>query len=278
MAEQQSPEIGKSVAICGYKTNYHDQGAGFPTLLLHGSGAGVTGWANWRGQLPVFAAKYRTLAPDLIGFGFTERLPGFKYSFMDSWVDQQLAFLDALGLDKVNVVGNSFGGSVALALAVRAPQRLNRIVLMGSGGVKQAITPELNELWGYKPSVPAMKRILQIMAYNQDIVTDELAELRYRSTLRPEAQAVFESLFPEPRQRWLDAQKVPEDQLRALKHETLIIHGRDDRVVPVIGSIKLSELIDRSQLHIFGRCGHWTMIEHTARFNRMVDEFLSEKS
>ncbi len=278
MTQTASPEIGKSIDTLGYKTNYHDVGTGEAVLMLHGSGAGVSGWANWRLALPALSPKFRCIVPDLVGFGYTEMKPGFKYVLMDTWVDQVIALLDALKIERAHFIGNSFGGSLTMHVAVRHPDRVGRIVLMGSGGVKQAITPELDELWGYKPSVPAMKRILQIMAYNQDIVTDELAELRYRSTLRPEAQAVFESLFPEPRQRWLDAQKVPEDQLRALKHETLIIHGRDDRVVPVIGSIKLSELIDRSQLHIFGRCGHWTMIEHTARFNRMVDEFLSEKS
>ena len=277
MAEQQSPEIGKSLATCGYKTNYHDQGIGYPTLLLHGSGAGVTGWANWRGQLPVFAAKYRTFAPDLIGFGFTERLPGFKYSFMDSWVEQQLAFLDALGVDKVNVVGNSFGGSVALALAARAPQRLNRIVLMGSGGVKKvAVTPELDRLWGYTPSPENMKKIMQIMAYDQTLVTDELAELRYRASIRPGVQETFEALFPPPRQRWLDIQAQTDEALCAIHHPVMIIHGREDLVVKPEGSFRMMELIPNAQLHVFGKCGHWTMIEQKDRFNRLVMDFFGE--
>lgn len=274
---EQSPEIGSSVATAGYLTNYHDHGAGDPVVLLHGSGAGVSGWANWRGQIPVFAEHFRVLAPDLIGFGYTERPAGYDYRFMDSWVEQMLAFFDALALPKVDLVGNSFGGSLSLALAVRAPERIRRIVLMGSGGVREAMTPELEELWGYTPSVENMKKIMQIMAFDQELVTTELAEMRYRASLRPGVQETFERLFPPPRQRWLDAQVQRDGDLRALTHQVLIVHGREDRVVPRSGSLKLMELIPNAQLHIFGKCGHWTMIEQRDRFNRLVVDFLSER-
>lgn len=271
-----NPEIGKSIATAGYMTNYHDQGSGTPMLMLHGSGAGVTGWANWRGQIPALAPQFRVIAPDLIGFGYTERPANFQYRFMDTWVDQVLALLDALKLDQAHIVGNSFGGSLALAVAVRAPKRVGRIVLMGSGGVPAPVTPELDQLWGYKPSPANMKKIMSIMAFNQSLVSDEIAEMRYRATMRPGVQEAFEHLFPPPRQRWLDAQIVADDKLRALPHSVMIVHGREDRVVPVAASHRLFELIVKSQLHIFGECGHWTMIEHRDRFNRLVADFLSE--
>lgn len=274
-AAQQNPEVGSSTKTAGYLTNYHDAGTGSPVVLLHGSGAGVSGWANWRGQIPVFGQTFRVLVPDLIGFGYTERPQGYNYRFMESWVEQILAFLDALKLDKVDLVGNSFGGSLSLALAVRAPERIRRIVLMGSGGVSEKVTPELEQLWGYTPSVENMKAIMQIMAYNQDLVTTELAEMRYRASMRPGIQETFEHLFPPPRQRWLDAQAQREDDLRVLPHQVLIVHGREDRVVPLSGSHKLAELIPNSQLHVFGKCGHWTMIEQRDRFNRLVLDFLT---
>ena len=270
------PEVGKSLATCGYKTNYHDVGTGPVVLLLHGSGAGASGWANWRLALPALSKHFRCIVPDLAGFGWTEVKPDMKFTFMDTWIDQANALLDGLGIDRAHIVGNSFGGSLTLQLAAKRAERVGKIVLMGSGGVTQTITPELEKLWGYKPSPAAMKEILSIMAYDQSIVTDELAEMRYRATLRPGMQELFERMFPAPRQRWLDAQKQPEEVVRAIKHEALIIHGRDDRVVPVAGSILLNRLLDRSQLHIFGRCGHWTMIEHTARFNRLVCDFFLE--
>jgi len=272
---EQNPEIGKSIQTGSYKTNYHDQGAGEPVVMLHGSGAGVTGWANWRGQIPALAPKFRVIAPDLIGFGYTERPAGFTYKFMDTWVEQILALLDSLKLEKAHLVGNSFGGSLSLALATRAPQRVGRIVLMGSGGVQQKVTPELDQLWGYTPSAANMKKIMLIMAHNANLVSDEIAEMRYRATLRPGVQETFEKLFPPPRQRWLDAQIVPDEKLRAMQHPTLIVHGREDRVVPLPGSLRLFELIPNSHLHVFGQCGHWTMIEHRDAFNRLVADFLA---
>jgi 2-hydroxymuconate-semialdehyde hydrolase len=220
---------------------------------------------------------FRVLAPDLIGFGYTSRPDGFEYRFMQTWIDQMQSFFDAQKLDKVDIVGNSFGGSLALAIAVNAPDRVRRIVLMGSGGVSEKVTPELEQLWGYTPSVENMKGIMQIMAYNHELVTTELAEMRYRASIRPGIQETFERLFPPPRQRWLDAQAQREDDLRALPHQVLIVHGREDRVVPLSGSHKLAQLIPNSQLHVFGKCGHWTMIEQRDRFNRLVIDFLTHE-
>ncbi|MCD2100081.1 alpha/beta fold hydrolase [Rhodococcus rhodochrous] len=275
-----NPEVAQTIRTSGFETNYHDvgEGDGIPVLLLHGSGAGVSAWANWRGLIPVLAEQRRVIAPDLVGFGYTTLPDPVRFEIFDTWIDQILALLDGLEIPKVHVVGNSFGGGLALHLAVRHPQRLGRIVLMGAGGVQFDFTPELDALWGYTPSVENMKKIMDIMAYDRSLVTDELAELRYRATARPGAQEAFEQVFPEPRQRWLDAQIVPDEDLAAIEHEVLILHGREDRVVPVAASQKMFDLIPNSQLHIFGKCGHWTQIEHAARFQQLVSAFFAEDS
>ena len=117
---------------------------------------------------------------------------------------------------------------------------------------------------------------MDIMAYDRSLVTDELAELRYRATIRPGAQEAFEQVFPEPRQRWLDSQIVADEDLAKIEHEVLILHGREDRVVPLEASQHLFDVIPNSQLHVFGKCGHWTQIEHAARFQQLVDSFLGE--
>lgn len=275
-----NPEVAQTIRTAGFETNYHDvgEGDGIPVLLLHGSGAGVSAWANWRGLIPVLAEQRRVIAPDLVGFGYTTLPDPVRFEIFDTWIDQILALLDGLEIPKVHVVGNSFGGGLALHLAVRHPQRLGRIVLMGAGGVQFDFTPELDALWGYTPSVENMKKIMDIMAYDRSLVTDELAELRYRATIRPGAQEAFEQVFPEPRQRWLDAQIVPDEDLAAIEHEVLILHGREDRVVPVAASQKMFDLIPNSQLHIFGKCGHWTQIEHAARFQQLVSAFFAEDS
>lgn len=271
-----NPEIGQSMATCGYKTNYHDAGDGAPVLLLHGSGAGVSGWANWRGLIPHLSQRYRVVVPDLVGFGYTEVSTDYQFDFMNSWIDQILALLDGLGIEKAHIVGNSFGGAVALWMAWRAPERTGRLVLMGAGGVPIVVGPELAALWGYKPSPEAMRNAMSVMAYNQDLITDELVEMRYRATLRPGAQEVFERVFPLPHQRWLDAEALPIHGLQAIDNEVLLIHGREDRVVPPDASLTMHKLLKNSQLHMIGKCGHWTMMEHPTRFRQLVENFLDE--
>ena len=272
-----NPEIARSVQAAGIATNYHDVGEGFPALFIHGSGPGVSAWANWRLVMPALSERLRVIAPDMAGFGFSERPAGIQYD-LDTWVAQAIGLLDALGLEQADVVGNSFGGALALAMAIRHPQRVRRLVLMGSVGVPFDITEGLDAVWGYTPSFENMRRIMDYFAWDRSLVNDELAELRYRASIRPGFQESFGAMFPAPRQRWVDALASREEDIRALPHETLIVHGRDDRVIPLLTSLTLAEWIDRSQLHVYGRCGHWTQIEHAARFAKLVGDFLTEPS
>ena len=276
-ATSANPEIARSVQAAGIATNYHDVGEGFPALFIHGSGPGVSAWANWRLVMPALSERLRVIAPDMAGFGFSERPAGIKYD-LDTWVAQAIGLLDALGLEQADVVGNSFGGALALAMAIRHPQRVRRLVLMGSVGVPFDITEGLDAVWGYTPSFENMRRIMDYFAWDRSLVNDELAELRYRASIRAGFQESFGAMFPAPRQRWVDALASREEDIRALPHETLIVHGRDDRVIPLLTSLTLAEWIDRSQLHVYGRCGHWTQIEHAARFAKLVGDFLTEPS
>lgn len=272
-----SPEMGTFVRAAGIRTNVHDVGSGQPIVLIHGSGPGVSAYANWRLTVPVLSSKLRVVAPDLVGFGFTERPRGFVYT-MDRWIDHLVGVMDALAIDCAHVVGNSFGGALALALATRHPQRVSRLVLMGSVGVRFQITPELDEIWGYQPSIRAMRRLIGMFSHDHNFVDDELAQIRYQASIRPGFQESYASMFPAPRQRWVNAMAIPQEALRALQHETLIIHGREDRVIPLSNAYTLLELIPRAQLHVFGRCGHWTQIEQAAPFNRLLMDFFGEHS
>lgn len=270
-----NPEIGRSVQAAGIRTNLHDVGKGPPVLMIHGSGPGVSAWANWRLNLPVLAQRARVIAPDMAGFGFSERPVGQRYT-MDHWVAQAVGVLDALDVERADVVGNSFGGALALALAIRHPGRVRRLVLMGSVGVPFAITPGLDAVWGYEPSFATMRALLDTFAHDRALATDELAQLRYEASIRPGFHESFAAMFPAPRQRWVDAMCSPEGAIRALPHETLVLHGREDQVIPLATSLTLADWIPNSQLHVFGHCGHWTQIEHAARFNRLVGDFLAE--
>jgi len=274
-APSANPEIANSILAGGFQTNFHDVGTGAPVLLIHGSGPGVSAWANWRLTIPALARGLRVIAPDMTGFGYSERKPDALYS-MDRWVGQALGLLDALGIQRAHLVGNSFGGALALALAIAHPERVGRLVLMGSVGVPFTITEGLDAVWGYTPSLDNMKRLIGLFAYDRALVTDELAELRYRASIREGFQESFAAMFPAPRQRGVDAMTSREQDIRALPHETLIVHGREDRIIPLSNATTLLDWIPRAQLHVFGRCGHWTQIEHASRFNTLVANFLNE--
>lgn len=274
-ALQQSPEIGREILAAGYRTNLHDQGEGFPLLLIHGSGPGVTAWANWRGIIPQLAQTRRVIAPDMLGFGYSERPADAQYS-QQRWVAHAIGVLDVLGIEQADIVGNSFGGGLALALAIRHPERVRRLVLMGSVGVSFPITEGLETAWGYTPSLANMRKLLDLFAWDRNLVNDELAELRYQASIRPGFQESFAAMFPPPRQNGIEDLASREADIRALPHETLVIHGREDRIIPLEASLRLAELIPNSQLHVFGHCGHWTQIEHANRFARLVEDFLAE--
>jgi len=273
MTHQQNPEIGLSIQTGSITTNYHDLGSGEPVLLLHGSGPGVSAWANWRLTMQALQHDFRVLAPDLAGFGFSLTPPDIVYS-RQLWLAQIVALLNALEVDKVNVIGNSFGGSMALALAIHHPERVNRLILMGSVGVSFELTPGLDAVWGYEPSEQNMRAIMQVFAYDQGLVGNDLVRMRYEASKREGVHEAYASMFPAPRQRWVEAMAHPEQDIRSIRHKTLLIHGRDDKVIPLATSLQLQQWIDDSQLHVYGRCGHWTQIEHAAGFTHQVTQFL----
>jgi 2-hydroxymuconate-semialdehyde hydrolase len=269
-----NPELGKTIIANGIETNYHDVGEGFPALFIHGSGPGVSAWANWRLNVGPISQHLRVIAPDMVGFGFTER-PGDALYGKQLWLDHLAGLLDALELAQVDLVGNSFGGGLALAFAIKFPTRVRRLVLMGSVGVSFPITDGLDAVWGYQPSLENMRKLLDIFAYDRTLVSDELAELRYKASIRPGFQESFGAMFPAPRQNGVEGLASTEAEIAGLTQKALIIHGREDKVIPRVASERLFELISDAELHMFGRCGHWTQIEHAARFNALVSGFLT---
>jgi pimeloyl-ACP methyl ester carboxylesterase len=268
-----NPAIGKDVEANGIRTNYLEAGSGNThVVLVHGSGPGVTSYANWRGVLPALGEHFHVVAPDMVGFGYSDRPEGVQYS-LDTWADQTLGVMDALGIEKAHLVGNSFGGGIALRLATRHPDRVNKMVLMGSMGVDFELTEGLDAVWGYDGTLEGMKKVMGYFAYDKSLTSGDLAQARYEGATQPGFQEAFSSMFPAPRQRWVDSMAVPEKEISALPHRTLIVHGREDKVIPLSNSYKLEELLDNADLAVFSHCGHWSMIERRDDFNRLVRDF-----
>jgi 2-hydroxymuconate-semialdehyde hydrolase len=271
-------EAGSFVDVRGIRTHFHEAGAGIPVVLVHGSGPGVTAWANWRLALPYLAERgFHVFAFDLVGFGYTASEPGVHYG-MKQWLEHLIAFIESVVPGKkANVVGNSLGGAIAIALAVRRPELLERMVLMGSGGLSFPLTTGLDRVWGYEPSEGAMRKlIVDYFAYDSSFVTDDLVRARYQASIQPGFQEQYASLFPQPRQRWIESIATPEKAIRAITTPTLLFHGREDKVIPLEVSYRLLSMIPEAQLHVFGHCGHWTQVERAADFNALVAHFFNQ--
>lgn len=259
-----------------FDSHYLEAGSGSPVLLIHGSGPGVSGRANWQGLMrSPLRERYRLLAPDVVGFGATRAPTGIELTH-DTRVRHLVGFLDAVGLDRVDVVGNSMGGGLALALAHRHPERVRRMVLMGTVGIRFPISPGLDRVWGYTPSVENMRELMRLFAYNQGLVTEELIQLRFEASAVPDVQERYAEAFAAPRQRHLDAMALSEAELAQIDVPTLLVHGRDDQIIPLEAtSLRLLEILPTADLVVFSRCGHWTQIERARDFQRQVDGFFS---
>jgi 2-hydroxy-6-oxo-octa-2,4-dienoate hydrolase len=270
--------VGQSVDAFGIRTNYHDMGTGTPVILLHGSGPGVSAWTNWRRVLPVFAEHFRVLAPDMAGFGFTERRDDLTYD-IKLWVKHLLGFMDALGIQKAHLVGNSFGGSLSLAAALRFPDRFDRITLMGTPCGKFNMTPGLRAGWFYEPSLENMRAVMTLFPFDQSVVTDELVRERYATSLIPGAQEGLRRLLVKPNEEGeTPLSGMPEEAVAGLQHPTLILQGREDRVIPMEMALRLAARIPRAELHLFGQCGHWVQAERHDAFVALTLAHLQKRA
>jgi len=265
-------EAGAYREVKGINTFYHHAGSGRPAVLIHGSGPGVSAWANWRLVLPELSQHFAAYALDIIGFGKTDKPANCAFTHADR-VNHLINFIETLPTP-VRLIGNSMGGGLALAVAVRRPELIERMVLMGSVGVSFPITEGLAEVWGYTPSLEKMRRLIDLFAHNKALVTDELATLRYEASIQPGYQEAYAKAFPAPLQQHVEAMSIPEQRIRQIQTPALVIHGREDRIIPMEVGVHIYRLLPRADMHIFGQCGHWTQIEKTADFNAQVIRFL----
>jgi 2-hydroxymuconate-semialdehyde hydrolase len=274
LSEIKELEVGEYEIIGGLRTYFHRGGKGKPVLFIHGSGPGVSAWANWRLTLPYFIENgFEVFAPDVVGFGYTERPENFEYTHK-SRVKHLVDFVEHFDLKELNIVGNSMGGALALALALEIQDRIRKIVIMGSVGVKFPITEGLEFIWGYKPSIENMRKVIWYLSSNPELVGDELVRLRYSASIQPGFQETYEKMFYPPYQKHLDEMDV-EDKLGMINIPVLVLHGKLDKVIPWQISVRIFEKLPKAELHIFGDAGHWIMIEKKDEFNELVKNFLA---
>lgn len=257
----------------GELTHYHELGEGTPILFLHGSGTGVTAAANWWLNLPAFAELGRCIAIDSIGYGQSVVAEGTKYGIRE-WVRHAVRVLDALGIEKTWIVGNSLGGWLALQFALDFPDRVLGIVSMGTGGAQLtgALKGHSNPVLTHE----GIRATLETFVVDKSLVTEELVSLRYESALNDTAS---DRLAEVVAARDRDRTELPLD-LDALAHlqiPVLLVHGVQDVVIPVSRTWQLLNVLPRADAHIFSQCGHWSQVERATEFNAVISQYLRSR-
>jgi 2-hydroxymuconate-semialdehyde hydrolase len=272
-----------TVPTAGYATHAFRAGEGNDdvVLLLHGGGPGAQAWSNWQPALALLGDRFDVVAPDLVGFGTTDHPDPPPYGprlWLQARCEQLVALLDELDIGCADLVGNSLGGALALHMAILHPERVRRIVLMGSGGAPFVPGPELRRMLGFyaDPTADNLRAILRNFVFDVEAFgdIDGLVDARVDVATAPDAQRSFEAMFTTPDGRPIGEIALAEDAVRSITQPALVVHGREDRIVPVECSQWLFERLADAELHLFSRCGHWAMLEHPAAFARVVSEFL----
>jgi pimeloyl-ACP methyl ester carboxylesterase len=281
MSELTHDETSRTLGTPSGPLHYHEAGEGPPLLLLHGSGPGVSGWANFRGNLPAFAEHFRTLVLDLPGFGKSYSCDGSPLFAAPQAV---LDFLDGMSLGSVPILGNSMGGGVAARIASKYPERVSRLVTIGGIGVP-VFSPAPAE--GIKlltqfvedPTRARLVTWMESMVYDSKILTDEFVELRWQAANEPGALADVRRMFNpkvlEIMRERAGANAVDQvTMLSKIVAPTLVTFGRDDRVTPLDSVLLPMRIIPNCEVHIFPNCGHWAMIERKDEFEDVVLSYL----
>jgi pimeloyl-ACP methyl ester carboxylesterase len=263
----------RTIDAGGIETSYLEAGSGETVLMLHGSGPGVSALANWQHNIPTLAQRFHVLAPDIVGFGTTERPEDIVYS-LRTWTDHIWAFMNAHGIEKARVIGNSLGGRIALQMATDHPDRIAKMVLMGTPAVGMTPTEGLAALRAYEPSHEAMRALLRnYFAVDPAMITDDLVKIRYEASIADGAYEAYRAMFLDPRHAGSDL-GITENEVRAIATPALLIHGREDKVVPLQVSLTMVGLLPDADLHVFSACGHWTQIERADEFSAVVSDYL----
>jgi len=270
---------GKFVILDGKKVHYVEKGNGKPIILIHGY---LYHTVMWKKNIDALAEKFKVYAIDLWGWGYSERLKKTEYSF-ELYGKQVTDFMDALKIKKATLVGQSMGGGIAVYVAAHYPERVDRLILVDPAVIPYPMTiigriyqlPFIGEFFNAIPGNALLENnIKTIWFYDKNKVTEEYT----KEVLQPicikgsyaGAMYILRNVLKEP---YVER----EANLLAKMHKPiLIIHGREDKAIPLDRSEALNDLWKGSKLVIFEKAGHSPHEEYPERFNKVAVDFLSE--
>jgi 4,5:9,10-diseco-3-hydroxy-5,9,17-trioxoandrosta-1(10),2-diene-4-oate hydrolase len=272
---------GRDVAIGGRSVHVNEFGSGPALLMLHGGGAGANGLSNYGRNIDALSAHFRVIVADMPGYGASTKGLDQSDVFGDL-ARTMIGLLDALGIDRAHVIGNSLGGACALRMALDAPERIGRLVLMGPGGIgttRGVPTEGIRKLIGYyKGDGPSLEKlqdfIRNYLVFDGSLVPDDLIEARYRASIDPEVLASPPLQGPSSLDAAFKMDFTRDRRLRSLLHPTLVLWGREDKVNKPSGGRTLAKTLRNCDLYEFANTGHWVQWERADEFNAVTLSFL----
>jgi len=259
------------------RTAYYRVGKGPPLILIHGGGAGADSYGNWRPCVGELSKHFDTIAMDLLGFGNSVKPDPKRFTYdQDARTKQLEDFIIALGIGPSYIIGNSMGGLTSLSLSVERPDLVKAQILMGSAAIRTPTNPALQSLLNYDFTLEGMQRIVRGLTNDSFKADPALVQYRYELSIQPEVRAGYVATQDWIRER--GGLYCEEQLLTQITVPTLIVSGKNDKVVPVTSAYRMLELIPHAWGVIFPNCGHWAMIEHPGAFCRTVLRFFDDIS
>ncbi len=256
----------------GMRLHYLDVGSGPVVVWLHGSGPGASGFSNFKGNYPAFAAAgFRNIVLDLPGFGRSDKPADAHYN-LDFFVSRLSAFVDTIGVDRCTLLGNSLGGAIALGQALARPELVERLILMAPGGVEERETyfqmegiRRMVETYAAGPmGVEQMRHVMSLQLYDASQLDEALLAERAAVAATQPANLFSTMLVPNMT-----------DRLHELRCPVLGFWGVDDHFNPASGAAKILARAPAARFIMLNRCGHWVQVEHADLFNRSCIDFLT---
>ena len=277
-----------TISVAGRRIFVAEAGSGPAVVMLHGGGPGASGLSNYSRNIDALAESFRVIVPDMPGYGRSDKF--FDHSDPFGFLADSIhGLLDDMGIQTAHLIGNSLGGAAALRLALDAPRRVGKLVLMGPGGIgmtRGLPTEGLKNLLSYYggggPSREKLATFIRTyLVFDGAAVPDALIDLRYQASIDLEVMADPPLRRPSGPTALRTLWRMDLTRDKRLKHlptPTLILWGRDDKVNRPAGGPHLLDLMPNAELVMTSRTGHWMQWERAELFNQLVAEFLRPES
>jgi len=258
--------------VDGLRTHYIEAGQGPALVLVHGGGAGADAWGNWYSCIEEYAVNFRVIAVDMPGFGKTEKPDPKKFEYSQATRNRHLAaFIEQLGVGPVYLIGNSMGGATALGVALRRPDLVSKLVLMGSAGLDISNPdPDVRKaLTGYDFTREGMRRLMRVLAGPHHVIDEDLLTYRHGLTLSDESRRALSALRDNPKLTY------PKEEIATVATPTLVVGGKEDKIAVLARTYGYLEVLENSWGFVLPHCGHWVMMEAPREFVAVTTAFFT---